>query len=113
MVAILLLLVSNVFMTIAWYGHLKFKDSPILLVIFVSWMIALVEYIFQVPANRIGSEQFTLTQLKIIQECISLSVFLVFAFIAFKEPMKWNTMVSMALIVGAVYFAFIGGGKGH
>ena len=100
-------------MTIAWYGHLKFKSQPLVIVILLSWMIALVEYIFQVPANRIGSEQFSLTQLKVIQECISLSVFLVFAFIAFREPLKWNTVVSMLLIVGAVFFAFIGNTPKH
>jgi uncharacterized protein (DUF486 family) len=100
-------------MTIAWYGHLKFKSQPLIIVIFVSWMIALVEYMFQVPANRIGSNQFNLTQLKVIQECISLSVFLVFAFIAFREPLRWNTVVSMLLIVAAVFFAFMGGTGKH
>jgi len=113
MIAILLLLVSNVFMTIAWYGHLKFKSQPLLVVILLSWLIALVEYIFQVPANRIGSGQFSLTQLKVIQECISLAVFLVFAFIAFREPLKWNTVISMLLIIGAVFFAFMGNTPKH
>ena len=113
MLAILLLLVSNVFMTIAWYGHLKFKSQPLGVVILLSWMIALVEYIFQVPANRIGSEQFSLTQLKVIQECISLSVFLVFAYLAFREPLKWNTVVSMLLIIAAVFFAFMGNTNRH
>ena len=103
-----LLIVSNVFMTIAWYGHLKFKDSPILLVILASWSIALLEYSFQVPANRIGSSQFSLTQLKVMQECITLGVFLIYAFVVYREMIKWNTVVSMILIVAAVFFAFLG-----
>jgi uncharacterized protein (DUF486 family) len=95
-------------MTIAWYGHLKFTNEPLWRVIIVSWGIALVEYVFQVPANRIGAETFTITQLKMIQECITLAVFTVIAFLLFHEPLKWNTLVSYALIVCAVYFAFIG-----
>lgn len=101
-----LLIVSNAFMTIAWYGHLKEKSKPILWAILLSWGIALFEYVFQVPANRIGSEKFSLTQLKITQECVSLSVFLVYAFVSFREVPKWNTLVAMGLIVGAVYFTF-------
>jgi uncharacterized protein (DUF486 family) len=104
-----LLVVSNTFMTVAWYGHLKHKNSPIILAILVSWGIALFEYMFQVPANRIGSAQFSLTQLKIMQECITLAVFVVYALLIYREPIKWNTAVSMCLVVAAVYFAFIGG----
>lgn len=103
-----LLVISNLFMTMAWYGHLKHKDWPILVAIGISWFIALAEYIFQVPANRIGSEQFSLTQLKVTQECVTLVVFIIYAAIVFREPVKWNTVVSMLLIVGAVFFAFIG-----
>jgi uncharacterized protein (DUF486 family) len=104
-----LLIISNTFMTMAWYGHLKHKERPLLAVILISWLIALAEYMFQVPANRIGSERFSLTQLKVAQECITLIVFLVYASVVFREPIKWNTVVSLLLIVGAVYFAFRGG----
>jgi len=103
---ILLLIVSNTFMTLAWYGHLKFKDSPLWIVILVSWGIALFEYIFQVPANRIGSETMTVTQLKILQECITLTVFTVVAYLLFGETMKWNNIVSYLFLLGAVVFAF-------
>jgi uncharacterized protein (DUF486 family) len=105
---VLLLTISNTFMTIAWYGHLKHKSQPLILAIAVSWGIAFFEYLFQVPANRIGSEKLSLTQLKITQECITLTVFLVYAFVAFREVPKWNTVAAMACIVGAVYFAFLG-----
>jgi uncharacterized protein (DUF486 family) len=105
---VLLLTISNTFMTMAWYGHLKHKNTAIWLAILTSWLIAFAEYVFQVPANRIGSRVFSLTQLKVGQECITLAVFLVYAFVAFREVPKWNTMVSMALIVAAVYFAFLG-----
>lgn len=103
---ILLLITSNIFMTVAWYGHLKYKKAPLLAVIFVSWGIALFEYVFQIPANRIGSDYFTVTQLKIMQECITLVVFTVFVFLVFGEPIRWNNLVSYALLVGAVAFAF-------
>lgn len=103
-----LLTLSNIFMTLAWYGHLKHKSMAIWAAILVSWLIALAEYCFQVPANRIGYRVFSVTQLKIVQECVTLSVFMIFAAVAFKEMPRWNTMVSMALIVGAVYFAFLG-----
>jgi uncharacterized protein (DUF486 family) len=101
-----LLVVANIFMTIAWYGHLKFKTLPLVVAILASWGIALAEYCFQVPANRIGYGAFTLTQLKIMQECITLVVFTAFALLVFREPLKWNYVVSYLLIVGAVYFAF-------
>lgn len=103
---IVLLVISNIFMTLAWYGHLKYKTKPLVVVILVSWLIAFFEYIFQVPANRIGSQIFTVTQLKILQECITLVVFTGVAFLLFGETLKWNNLVSYVLIVGAVYFSF-------
>jgi len=103
---IVLLVISNIFMTLAWYGHLKYKTKPLIVVIVVSWLIAFFEYIFQVPANRIGSQIFTVTQLKILQECITLVVFTGIAYLLFGETMKWNILVSYVLIVGAVYFSF-------
>ena len=103
---IVLLIISNIFMTLAWYGHLKYKTKPLLVVIVVSWLIAFFEYIFQVPANRIGAQTFSVTQLKILQECITLVVFTGIAFLLFGETMKWNNLVSYVLIVGAVYFSF-------
>ena len=101
-----LLIISNAFMTIAWYGHLKYKQEPLIGAVLVSWGIAFFEYVFQVPANRIGSNYFSLTQLKIIQECITLLVFTVFAIVVFREPLRWNNIVSYGLLVGAVCFAF-------
>jgi uncharacterized protein len=103
---VILLIISNFFMTLAWYGHLRYKSKPLLWVIIVSWAIALLEYVFQVPANRIGSGTFSVTQLKIIQECITLAVFTLVAYFLFGETLKWNNFVSYALIVGAVFFAF-------
>ena len=103
---ILLLVASNVFMTVAWYGHLKFKHVPLLAAIAVSWLIALPEYMLQVPANRWGHGLFTAFQLKILQEVITLVVFTVFAVLWLKEPVKWNYLVAFALLVGAVGFAF-------
>ena len=90
MKTVLLLTVSNVFMTFAWYGHLKFGNKPLLLAILASWLIALFEYVFQVPANRIGAETFSVTQLKIMQECITLVVFTVIAYLVFGLSLKWN-----------------------
>jgi len=106
MKAVILLIISNTFMTLAWYGHLKFREKALWLVILASWGIALFEYIFQVPANRIGSYHFSVTQLKVMQECITLVVFSVIAWFLFGTTLKWNNLVSYALIVGAVYFAF-------
>ena len=106
MKTITLLIISNVFMTVAWYGHLKYKSKPLILVILISWAVALFEYIFQVPANRIGSQTFSVTQLKILQECITLSVFTIIAYLMFGETLRWNNYVSFGLIVGAVYFSF-------
>jgi uncharacterized protein (DUF486 family) len=93
-------------MTIAWYGHLKFKSKPLLIVILVSWGIAFFEYCFQVPANRWGHGQFTAAQLKTIQEVITLIVFSVFSVVYLKEDFKWNYLVGFALMVGAVFFVF-------
>ena len=108
MATVLLLLASNVFMTIAWYGHLKYTHRSLLLVILASWGIAFFEYCLQVPANRIGFQSgFTTLQLKITQEVITILVFLGFAWIYFKETPKWNHWVAFALIVGAVYFTFL------
>ena len=103
---IVLLIISNIFMTIAWYGHLKYKSKPLLLAILASWSIALFEYIFQVPANRIGAQTFTVTQLKIMQECITLVVFTIIAYLLFGQSIRWNHAVSYVLLVGAVYFTF-------
>ena len=93
-------------MTVAWYGHLKYKHSSLWLAIVASWAIAFFEYVFQVPANRIGANYFSLTQLKIMQECITLVVFTVFAFIVFHEQLRWNNLVSYGLLIAAVAFAF-------
>ena len=106
MKTVVLLIISNTFMNLAWYGHLKFKHSALWLAIMLSWGLALFEYIFQVPANRLGSEQWSVPQLKILQECITLVVFTVVAWALFRSPMKWNYLVSYAFIVGAVFFAF-------
>ena len=110
MKTILLLVCSNLFMTLAWYGHLKFKfleGKSLLIVILVSWSIALLEYCFMVPANRIGymSGTFTGYQLKIIQECITLLVFVGFAWLVLKEKLTWNYGVSFGFLMLAVYFA--------
>ena len=103
---ILLLLISNVFMTFAWYGHLKFKNHAILLVILVSWGIAFFEYCFQVPANRIGHEFYNAYQLKTIQEVITLVVFSFFSVLYLKEQFKWNYLICFIFIVLAVFFIF-------
>ena len=103
---IILLTISNIFMTFAWYGHLKFKDSPLWKVIFISWIIAFAEYCFQVPANRMGHGQFTAAQLKTIQEVITLIVFSVFSITYLKEEMKWNYVVGFVMIIGAVFVIF-------
>lgn len=106
MKTILLLLVSNIFMTFAWYGHLKFKDKPLFLVILVSWAIAFAEYCFQVPANRIGHGIFNAAQLKTIQEVITLLVFCGFSIWYLNEPIRWNYIVGFMMIIGAVFFIF-------
>ncbi len=104
--SILLLLISNVFMTFAWYGHLKFKSAPLLMVILASWGIAFFEYIFQVPANRMGSYYFSTAQLKIIQEVITLVVFALFSVLYLREGFKWNYAIAFLFMVGAVFFMF-------
>ncbi len=106
MKTVALLTISNVFMTMAWYGHLKFKESALWKVILVSWLIAFVEYCFQVPANRMGHSHFSAAQLKIIQEVITLVVFAVFSMFYLKEGFRWNYAISFALILGAVFFMF-------
>jgi len=103
---IALLLISNIFMTIAWYGHLKYKSTPLATVVVVSWLIAFVEYCFMVPANRWGHSQFSAAQLKTIQEVITLAVFCVFSVLYLKEELKWNYLVGFSLMVGAVFFIF-------
>lgn len=115
--AILLLILSNAFMTFAWYGHLKFKTMkgfdalPLFTIILISWGIAFFEYCFQVPANRIGflgnGGPFSLIELKVIQEVISITVFMTFVVVFFQnETFKWNHYVAFGLIVLAVFFAF-------
>jgi uncharacterized protein (DUF486 family) len=101
-----LLFASNVFMTFAWYGHLRYKDVALWKVILISWGIAFFEYCLQVPANRIGSATFSGAQLKIIQEVITLVVFALFSVFYLKEGMKWNYAVSFFFILCAVFFAF-------
>ena len=104
---IILLTISNIFMTFAWYGHLKYRQSPLPKVIVVSWGIAFIEYCFQVPANRIGhNEGYTAAQLKTIQEVITLVVFVVFAQVYLKEPVRWNVLVGFALIAVGAAFVF-------
>ena len=112
-----LLLAANVFMTLAWYGHLKLQSlhvigntTPLILVILMSWGIAFFEYCLQVPANRMGFEgnggPFSLMQLNVIQEVITLLVFILFSAIAFHMPLRWNHAVACLLLIGAVYFVF-------
>ena len=103
---ILLLLASNIFMTFAWYGHLKFKASPLYLVILVSWLIAFFEYCLQVPANRIGNSYFSAAELKTIQEIITLVVFAVFSVFYLGEKLAWNHLVGFGFIVVAAFFIF-------
>ena len=105
---VVLLTVSNIFMTVAWYGHLRFRESPLWIAIVVSWMIAFVEYCFQVPANRIGFGEFSGFQLKIIQEVITLCVLAVFAWLYLGEEITWNYGMAFLCLVGAVAFAFWG-----
>ena len=118
LITVLMLVCSNVFMTFAWYGNLKLqqmnviKDWPLIAIIVLSWGMAFFEYTFMIPANRIGSQitggPFSLMELKIIQECISLTVFTVIVATVFKgEPIRWNHLVAFALIILAVFFAFL------
>jgi uncharacterized protein (DUF486 family) len=103
---ICLLLISNIFMTFAWYGHLKFRDTALWIVVLASWGIALFEYCFQVPANRIGYGTYNAAQLKTIQEVITLVVFSFFSVFYLKEQFKWNYLVGFVLIILAVFFIF-------
>jgi len=110
MKTVVLLGISNLFMTLAWYGHLKYLRGakwPLFAVMLFCWGIAFFEYCFQVPANRIGYATFSATQLKIIQEVISLVVFSLFAIAVLGEKLRWNHGVSFLLLLGAVYFAFL------
>lgn len=104
---ILLLLGSNVFMTLAWYGHLKFTDRPLWMVIIVSWGIAFFEYCLQVPGNRIGYRVYNPAQLKTLQEIITLGVFVVFSVTYLGAAIRWNHLVGFALIVAAAFFIFL------
>ena len=103
---IILLTISNVFMTFAWYGHLKHKSTALWIVILVSWGIAFFEYCFQVPANRIGHQVYDAAQLKTMQEVITLIVFSVFSVTYLKEGLKWNYIVGFLLVILAVFFVF-------
>ena len=103
---VFLLLISNVFMTFAWYGHLKFKSTALWVVVLASWGIAFFEYCFQVPANRIGHEFFDAPQLKVMQEAITIVVFCVFSVLYLKEGLRWNYIVGFLLIMLAVFFVF-------
>ncbi|MDL2213496.1 DMT family protein [Bacteroides sp. OttesenSCG-928-J23] len=114
--SILLLIVSNIFMTFAWYGHLKLKEFswfstlPLIAVIAISWGIAFFEYCFQVPANRLGFKEnggmFDIMQLKVIQEVITLVVFTLFSMVAFKTELRWNHLAAFVCLIMAVYFIF-------
>jgi uncharacterized protein (DUF486 family) len=107
MKTIVLLTISNVFMTFAWYGHLKYKDRALWVVVLVSWLIAFFEYCFQVPANRIGhNEGFVAAELKTIQEIITLVVFAAFSVTFLHEKLQWNHIVGFALIALAGFFVF-------
>lgn len=103
---ILLLVASNVFMTFAWYGHLKFTSTPLYLVIAVSWGIALFEYCLAVPANRIGHQVYSAAELKTMQEVVTLLVFAVFSVFYLKEPLGWNHAVGFSLIAAGAFFIF-------
>ena len=103
---IFLLLISNIFMTFAWYGHLKHKGAPLWIAIALSWLIALPEYCFQVPANRWGHGTFNAAQLKTIQEIITLIVFSFFSIFYLKEEFRWNYLVGFIFIILAAYFIF-------
>ncbi|MFR9651397.1 MAG: DMT family protein [Rikenellaceae bacterium] len=124
LITIVLLIISNIFMIFAWYGHLKLQESghsaslPLYAIILFSWGIALAEYIFQVPANRMGfvgnGGPFTLMQLKVMQEVITLVVFVVFANCFFQgSELKWNHLVAFLMLIGAVYFVFLDSPSSH
>jgi uncharacterized protein len=106
MITVVLLILSNVFMTVAWYGHLRFKSTPLALAILASWGIAFFEYCLQVPANRYGYGTFTAAQLKTIQEVITLSVFVVFSALYLHEKPTFNTAIGFVLIAAGAFFIF-------
>jgi hypothetical protein len=103
---IILLIFSNIFMTVAWYGHLKYGSQPLWKVILVSWSIAFFEYCFQVPANRLGYGRFTPVQLKVIQEIITIAVFGVFTTFYFGSHLRWNHAAAGGCLVAAAFFVF-------
>ena len=107
LVTLTLLTVSNIFMTFAWYGHLRHKQTALWLAVLVSWLIAFIEYCFQVPANRLGSNAgISTAQLKTIQEVITLAVFCVFSILYLREPLKWNYVLGFMFIAGGALFVF-------
>lgn len=106
---IILLTFSNAFMTFAWYGHLKYKDKSLLFVIFTSWGVAFFEYLLQVPANRWGSSVYSVAQLKVIQEVITLTVFCVFAMIYLDFHIRWNHVAAFLCLLAAVALVFLPG----
>ena len=103
---IFLLIISNVFMTVAWYGHLKYTSSPLTKVIVISWLIAFLEYCFQVPANSIGYSHFSGAQLKIMKEVITITVFCIFSVLYLKEELKWNYLLVFLMMFCSVFFVF-------
>jgi uncharacterized protein (DUF486 family) len=105
-----LLILSNIFMTFAWYGHLKFRSTPLLIAIVVSWGIAFVEYCLAVPANRIGAAHYSTAELKTIQEVVTLMVFVAFSWLYLREPLGWNHIVGFALIALGAAVVFLGKG---
>ncbi len=105
--SIVLLIISNILMTFAWYGHLKFKTASLFLVILISWGIAGLEYCFMIPANRIGNQVFSVTELKIIQEFLTIVVFSIFAMTYMHEKIHWNHLVAFLCIIAAVFFTFL------
>jgi uncharacterized protein (DUF486 family) len=103
---ILLLIGSNIFMTIAWYWHLRYKETPLFAVILISWALAFVEYCLAVPANRFGSAVYSAAQLKTLQEAITLTVFAIFSLVYLDQPITWNHVIGFALIAGGAFFVF-------
>jgi uncharacterized protein (DUF486 family) len=105
---VLMLVASNVFMTFAWYGHLKFRSTPLLIAIVVSWGIAFIEYCLAVPANRIGAAVYSTAELKTMQEVITLVVFIAFSALFLREPIGWNHLLGFALIAAGAAVVFLG-----
>lgn len=105
---VILLVLSNIFMTLAWYGHLKFKSAPLIAVVVVSWAIAFIEYCLAVPANRYGHAVYSAAELKTMQEVITLIVFAGFSVLYLKEPVGWNHAVGFSLIAAGAFFVFAG-----